>query len=175
MARFGQQIILPGAEFPLETAVALLDYYSKADYYVYERDDIWYLGLGAHASLVVDPKGQTATEIDSEGRKESSTILNLLTGQVRQFVSKYSIHGKIFGRSGSTTRRAAPGQAYAPSQWPMLSLMVPRVQVIIDRVQIAVTGHAENDAYEASRANQRHPQIDLPGQYLSPIRPRRRD
>lgn len=28
--------------------------------------------------------------------------------------------------------------------------MVPRVQVIIDRVQIAVTGHAENDAYEAS-------------------------
>lgn len=69
MARFGQQIILPGAEFPLETAVALLDYYSKADYYVYERDDIWYLGLGAHASLVVDPKGQTATEIDSEGRR----------------------------------------------------------------------------------------------------------
>ncbi|KAK9553802.1 hypothetical protein V6Z79_007200 [Aspergillus fumigatus] len=114
MARFGQQIILPGAEFPLETAVALLDYYSKADYYVYERDDIWYLGLGAHASLVVDPKGQTATEIDSEGRKESSTILNLLTGQVRQFVSKYSIHGKIFGQVGFNYSARCSGAGLCP-------------------------------------------------------------
>lgn len=114
MARFGQQIILPGAEFPLETAVAPLDYYSKADYYVYERDDIWYLGLGAHASLVVDPKGQTATEIDSEGRKESSTILNLLTGQVRQFVSKYSIHGKIFGQVGFNYSARCSGAGLCP-------------------------------------------------------------
>jgi salicylate synthetase len=150
MARFKQQIILPGAEFPLETAVALLDYYSKNNYYVYERGDTWYLGLGAHASLVLDPKGETATEIDNEGRKESMTITDLPTDQVRQFVSKYSSHGKIFGQVGFNYSARCSGQAYAPSQWPMLSLMVPRVQVIMDRIQITVTGHAENDAYEVS-------------------------
>ncbi|KAH1274414.1 hypothetical protein KXW35_006757 [Aspergillus fumigatus] len=129
MARFGQQIILPGAEFPLETAVALLDYYSKADYYVYERDDIWYLGLGAHASLVVDPKGQTATEIDSEGRKESSTILNLLTGQVRQFVSKYSIHGKIFGQVGFNYSARCSGAGLCPKLRSQATLkMMPMKQ-----------------------------------------------
>ncbi|GAQ09268.1 salicylate synthase [Aspergillus lentulus] len=151
MVRFEQQIVLPGAEFPLETAVALVDYYSKSNYYVYERGDRWYLGLGAHASLVLDPKGQTATEIDKEGRKESIPITNSPTDQIRQFASKYSSHGKIFGQVGFNYSARCSGQAYVPSRWPMLSLMVPCVQVSIDRNQIIVTGYAENEVCEVSK------------------------
>ncbi|KAL3471099.1 ADC synthase [Aspergillus californicus] len=150
MVRSEQQITLPGAESPLETAVALVDHYSKDNYYVYERGDRWYLGLGAHASLVIDPNGQIATNIDKKGRKESTVLTDLPTRQARQFVSEYSSHGKIFGQVGFNYSARCSNQAYEPSQWPILSLMVPRVQVTIDQTEIIVTGYAEEDARKVS-------------------------
>jgi salicylate synthetase len=150
MVRFEQQITLPGVESPLETVTTLVDLYKEDDYYVYERGNTWYLGLGAHVSLVIDPNGQIATKIDKEGRKESTLISGLPTGYVKQFLSEYSSHGKIFGQVGFNYSARCSGQAFEPGQWPMLSLMVPRVQVAIDRIQIIVSGYVEHDAREVS-------------------------
>lgn len=145
MVGFAQEAVLPGAEFPLETAVTLLSHYSNENYYVYERGDKWYLGLVAYASLVLDPNGKTATEIDHQGRQESTDIADLPAPHIREFVAKYSGYGKIFGQVGFNYSAHCSGQAYAPSQWPMLSLMVPCVQITIDRTQTTIRGYAGNN------------------------------
>ncbi|KAF5862428.1 hypothetical protein ETB97_011702 [Aspergillus alliaceus] len=150
MAHVQRQRTLPGAVLPLETVVALAAHYCKDNYYIFESHDTWHLGLGTHASLMLDAAGQTATRMDRDGQTELTAITGLPTDQVRRFVSEHSGSGKIFGQVGFNYSARCSGQAFEPGQWPMLSLMVPRVQVTVKRSQITVTGHAEEDVRKAS-------------------------
>ncbi|KAF7596921.1 hypothetical protein BBP40_011966 [Aspergillus hancockii] len=150
MVRFEKLITLPGVDFPLETITALVDFYKQDEYYIYERENTWYLGLHAQASLVIDPSGQTATKIDKEGRRESTSISGLPTYHVRQFLSEYSSHGRIFGQVGFNYSARCSGQSFKPGQWPMLSIMVPGVQVSIDCTQIKITGYVEENTRDVS-------------------------
>ncbi|KAG2421239.1 hypothetical protein HFD88_000855 [Aspergillus terreus] len=139
MVGFAQEAVLPGAEFPLETAVTLLSHYSNENYYVYEHGDKWYLGLGAYASLVLDPNGKTATEIDHQGRQESTDISDLPAPHIREFVAKYS-GGAIDLTSNAGEYEARVAKAIAEIAKGRYTKAIPSRKVHLDfRVDMPAT------------------------------------
>ncbi|OJJ70093.1 hypothetical protein ASPBRDRAFT_56817 [Aspergillus brasiliensis CBS 101740] len=145
-----KQIILRGATCPLETTVALVAHYRKDSYYIYELNDIWHIGLGTSAALTLDAQGQTATRTGNDDKPESTNITGSPTEIVKQFASEYSGHGKIFAQVGFNYSARCSGQAFVPGQWPMLSLMVPRIEVTINQSKITLTSDDEQDIQTAS-------------------------
>jgi salicylate synthetase len=119
----------------------LLQKYQKDDYYAYERGELWHVGLGSHASLLIDAKGQTATSYIG-GKQESYPVKGSLADIAREFTSEHSKHsGKIFGQVGFNYGAHIRGQAYNPGQWPLLSLMVPGTEVTLHQDYITITGY----------------------------------
>ncbi|RAH59087.1 salicylate synthetase [Aspergillus piperis CBS 112811] len=150
MTRTQKQITLARATRPLETTVALVAHYSKGSYYIFENNEIWYIGLGIYASLTFDAQGQTATMTGSDGQSESTAITGSTTDLTREFVSEYSSHGKIFGQVGSNYSARCSGQAFESGQWPMLNIIVPSVGVIIERNKVTITGDDDEDILQVS-------------------------
>ncbi|KAL3258127.1 hypothetical protein ABHI18_006290 [Aspergillus niger] len=161
MTRTQKKITLAGTTRPLETTVALVAHYSKGSYYIFENNDTWYIGLGTYASLIFDAQGRTATRTSSDGQSESTAITGSPTDLIRDFVSKYSSHGKIFGHVGFNYSARCSGQAFEPGQWPMLSLIVPSVQVTIDRSKVTVTGGDDEDIRRATEQIKRMLEAEL--------------
>lgn len=116
---------------PLDIVVALLNARRQEDYYAYENNHTWHIGLGNYSSLVVGPDGRTATRSQKGSDSEHVPITAPLNETARAFVSEYAAHGKVFGQVGCNYSAHAAGQSYNPGKWPMLSLLVPRVQVSI--------------------------------------------
>ncbi|GKZ27868.1 hypothetical protein AbraIFM66951_005828 [Aspergillus brasiliensis] len=145
-----KQIILRGATCPLETTVALVAHYRKDSYYIYELNDIWHIGLGTSAALTLDAQGQTAFRTGNDGQSESTGITGSPTNTIRQFAAEYSSHGKVFGQVGFNYSARCSGKAFVPGQWPMLSLMVPRMEVTIQRSKITLTSGDEQEIQKAS-------------------------
>ncbi|PWY75769.1 salicylate synthetase [Aspergillus eucalypticola CBS 122712] len=150
MTRTQKQITLARATRPLETTVALVAHYSKGSYYIFENNEIWYIGLGTHSSLTFDAQGQTATTTGSDGQSESTAVTGSPTDLIREFVSEYSSHGKIFGQVGFNYSARCSGQAFESGQWPMLNLIVPSVGVIIERSKVTITGDDDEDIRRVS-------------------------
>ena len=48
----------------LQAVAVLLKKYPNDTYYAYERGDFWYVGLGANATLTIDPTGKVSS-VDS--------------------------------------------------------------------------------------------------------------
>ncbi|EAU36103.1 predicted protein [Aspergillus terreus NIH2624] len=175
MARLLREYTLPGVEDPLRTTAALLDDYKRGSYYAYEYGDTWYIGLSSHASLVVDPAGETATIIDKDGTKLSTPVTEPLGQIATRFVSEHGGHGKVFGQVGFNYGARTKGRTYEPGQWPLLSLMIPRTQVALRKDTITVTGYYEEEAKEVcsflqhgsthhevtTESRIRHPPLDL--------------
>ncbi|KAK2882374.1 hypothetical protein FQN49_000429 [Arthroderma sp. PD_2] len=144
MSRLCKTTTLPASTGPLELTTQLLTCHRDDDYYAYEHADTWHIGLRSHASLMVSADGKVATRISQEGKQET-LVEGSLNDIARVFTSDYSAHGKIFGQVGFNYSAHTSGQAYNPGKWPMLSLMVPCVQVSISHGTVAVMGNMEND------------------------------
>lgn len=140
-----QPIILGGTESPLNTIVALLDYYRAVDHYAYERSDTWYIGIGNHASLILRSDGETITKIDRDGASHSLPVSGMSADHARDFISQYSSHGKIFGQVGFNYSAHTSKQTFQKGKWPMMSLMVPCTQAVINKSQIVVSGIVEEE------------------------------
>ncbi|KJZ75820.1 hypothetical protein HIM_04644 [Hirsutella minnesotensis 3608] len=146
MVRFYKPIALPSPRDQLDITVAILRNRQTEEYYAYENNDTWNIGLRSHASLVIDAHGKKATTIDRHGRRETHSIHEPINDMARAFSLEHSAHGKVFGQVGFNYSAHISGQAYIPGQWPMLSLMAPCVQVAISRNGVTVTGHDEDEA-----------------------------
>ncbi|KJZ72293.1 hypothetical protein HIM_08334 [Hirsutella minnesotensis 3608] len=136
--------IIPHLGEPLDTAVALLQHHRDEDYYGYELGDVWYIGIRSYASLVIGPDGTNATWTRQDGQRQAKIADSSLNDISRSFISEFSASGRIFGQVGFNYTAHTSGQAYIPGQWPLLSLMVPFIQVVISRESIILQSFDES-------------------------------
>ncbi|KAF4945086.1 hypothetical protein FGADI_12200 [Fusarium gaditjirri] len=124
----------------VELVFNILASYKDHEYYVYEQNHCWYIGLGCQSSLVIDSAG-TSASIFKEGHKQEIPVTSSLDQVARDFVKttiKRAI--KIFGYVGYSYAAHTRGIPYTPGEWPLLSLMVPRHQIMIAPDKIIVQG-----------------------------------
>ncbi|KAL4961264.1 putative salicylate synthetase [Aspergillus stella-maris] len=138
-------LTLPHHIDSLEATVRLLTQYQDNDYYAYERERTWYIGIGQRAALQIDSTGKQVTIYRGRDDRHSTSIVDRpLSDIARKFVAEYSHSdgdGLIFGYAGYDYAAHLRGEAYLPGQWPLLSLMVPISVVTIGETNIAVTSH----------------------------------
>jgi salicylate synthetase len=126
---------------PLAVTVKLLESYKTCDYYAYEVDEVWHIGIHRHASLVIDSDGKHIHRHMASGIKTSELAQDQqLNDVVRAFCTEYAPHGKIFGQVAFNFSAHIAGQSYIPGRWPLLSLMAPCIHVTISRSSITVQG-----------------------------------
>lgn len=154
---------------PLAVAVGLLTGYTSTDYFAYEVEDTWHVGIHSYASLAIDSKGKHAHRQVASGDRVCLPVQDQpLNDIARAFCFEYSKHGKIFGQIAFNFSAHVAGQAYIPGRWPLLSLMVPGVHVAICSSHVTVHGNQGNllgDVIDAVRAQ-------LSGRTLDLARPR---
>lgn len=132
----------------LETAVALLTNYKSDDYFAYERGETWHIGIGSHASLLVDSVGKSALEY-TEGEQVSYPVQESLATIARKFIARHSNNGgKTFGYVGFNYAAHIRGQEYNPGEWPLLALIVPITEVTLHQDIITVAGYDEEKMKE---------------------------
>lgn len=135
----------------LELVVALLSSYKNNDYFAYERGEVWHLGIGSCASLMVDAKGNDAVW-EIKGQRESRPLHGPITEVARKFVSEYSdLGGRIFGQVGFNYASHIRGQPYTPGKWPLLTLIVPQLEVTLHKDTITVSGYEDENNKEMNR------------------------
>lgn len=130
---------------PLAVTVGLLMSYKTSDYYAYEVDDTWQVGIHRYASLMIDSQGKHAHKQLANGHRLSVSIKNQpLNDIAKAFCMEYSLHGKIFGQVAFNFSAHVAGQSYIPGSWPLLNLMVPCLHVAICSRHITVHGSHED-------------------------------
>ncbi|KAK7990583.1 salicylate synthetase [Apiospora arundinis] len=136
------------ASFQLEIAphdvvsvvCSLLAHYRHEEFYAYEGEGSWYIGIGNHASFVVDPSGRTAT-VSIDARPKTHEVTSTVAELARQFVSQYAKFGsKVFGFACFNYALQRRGLNYTPGKWPLISLMVPSVEVELRDGQAIIAG-----------------------------------
>lgn len=137
--------VLPRCNDRLESTVSLLTKYKNLDDFAYERKDVWHIGLGSRSSLQVDPRGKTALKT-GQGRQEECSIVGSLTDFVRDFTEDQSQRheGKIFGQVGFSYGAHVREQSYTPGRWPMLSIMVPELEITLRPEGVTIQGYDQH-------------------------------
>ncbi|OJJ42125.1 hypothetical protein ASPZODRAFT_147751 [Penicilliopsis zonata CBS 506.65] len=125
----------------LDIVVSVLARHKTDDYYAYERGEKWYMGLGNQASLVVDSEARNMT-IDTESGRISRPIDgSSVSDIVRKFISEnVKVGYKIFGQAGFNYAAHIRGQAFRPGNWPLLALLIPRIDILIHQHSVTVKG-----------------------------------
>ncbi|RAL12897.1 putative salicylate synthetase [Aspergillus homomorphus CBS 101889] len=132
--------LTPGKPAALERVIEILREHKNGDCYAYERGGEWYLGIGTHSSLAIDATGWTAT-VSAEYKGESHPVAGSLAGITRFFVSMHTDDTrKVFVYVGFTYAAHARGIPYTAGRWPLLSLMIQRVEVPFSRDKVILTG-----------------------------------
>lgn len=130
------------------------------EYYAYERNKCWHIGLGRQSSLAIDSAGKLAT-IQIGGHEQQKPILSTLHQVARDFVTEYSdARSKVFGYIGYNYAAHIRGIPYTPGEWPLLSLMIPRHQITVKPESITVQGRDDEifrDVVNALRLAQAKP------------------
>ena len=141
--------VLPGCKDRLESTVGLLIKYKDLDHFAYERKDVWHIGLGSRSSLQVDPRGKSAL-ITGQGRQEECPIVGSLTDFVRDFIEDQSLRheGKTFGQVGFNYGAHVRDQSYTPGRWPILSIMVPELEITLRPDRVTIQGYDQQQLDE---------------------------
>ena len=142
MTRSETTIINPGnSRDPLEVTLGLLMTYKTSDYFAYEVEGTWHVGIHRYASLVIDSQGKEAYKQVTNGSRVCVPVQNQSLNDIaKAFCLEYSKHGKIFGQVAFNFSAHIAGQFYIPGNWPLLNLMVPSVHVAICSSHITVRG-----------------------------------
>ncbi|CAG7917987.1 unnamed protein product [Penicillium olsonii] len=153
MSPHKMSITFTGHTQALETVVSVLARHKSDDYYAYERRETWYIGIGCHASLVLDSQGDTVTIKTDAGQTSRPVDEPSITDVARNFVSENSKTGyRIFGQAGFNYAAHIRGQAYTPGNWPLLALLVPRIEMLLHQNTITLKGIDDDEVkalYEA--------------------------
>ncbi|CAI7588080.1 unnamed protein product [Penicillium glandicola] len=129
----------------LERVAAVLAKYGQDDYYAYEREGDWFVGLGNQSTLLIDSKGENMSIITGSKRTSRLIVGSSVSDLAREFVDKnLKPGGKIFGQAGFNYAAHIRGQEFKPGQWPLLSLLVPSIELTFRREEITVAGF-DND------------------------------
>lgn len=113
----------------LEAVVEVLSNHKTDDYYAYERGEYWYIGIGSRSSLVIDSQGQTVTVNSESGQASRSINGTSIADTAREITTDHLKSGfRIFGQVGFNYAAHILGQEYTPGNWPLLALLVPRLE-----------------------------------------------
>lgn len=125
----------------LDTVFRVLANHRNDDYYAYERAEHWYIGIGSHSSFTIDSKGDHAIITTESGQKSYAIDRSSITATARNFVSEnIQYHDRIFGQAGFNYAAYIRGQAFQSGEWPLLSMMIPRIEIVIHQGNVILTG-----------------------------------
>ncbi|KAB8208960.1 ADC synthase [Aspergillus parasiticus] len=140
----------PGPPDALQGVATVLSKLKSDDYYAYERTGVWYLGIGNRSSVTIDSEGQKAT-FSTNGKDEVRPIDGEVTDVVREYISANEDCGtRIYGYVGFSYALLLRGIRYTAGEWPMLSLMVPRTEVVFYPDRITLTRVDKRETEELS-------------------------
>ena len=141
----------------LGIAIKILKETEYLDQYAYEREGCWYLGIGSKISLTIDSNGSSATtnfgdNVEKDFTKSITT--EDLADVARQFLNDHSDPTKrVFGQVGFNFAAHCRKIKYTPVSWPLLMLMVPRVQIAIRSDGIDI-GYEAQDSFIGKKIEQ---------------------
>ncbi|MFP9229610.1 salicylate synthase [Pectobacterium cacticida] len=139
------------AERTLAAIVSLIRQNPTEDYYVYERPPCWYVGLGKRASLTLSPDGAQAITESEEGCR-TAPVTSSLAHYARQFRAQHAGAGqRIFGMAGFNYAACIRGIAFPPGEWPLLSLLVPRDELVFDAGEVTILAHSADQCRHLAR------------------------
>ncbi|KAE8319536.1 ADC synthase [Aspergillus transmontanensis] len=127
----------PSPPDALQRVATVLSKLKSDDYYAYERTGVWYLGIGNRSSVTIDPEGRKAT-FSTNGKDEIRSIDDGVTDVV------------IYGYVGFSYALLQRGIPHTAGEWPMLSFMVPRTEVVFYPDRITITGVDKRETEELS-------------------------
>lgn len=124
---------------------------STTDSYAYERDDIWYVGIGNHASVSVSANGANVTTI-ADNKATSGPLEPSIVEVARDFLSKHdpAKSNLIFGNVAFDYTAFSENRDFTPGTWPLLTLMIPTVQITFAPGKIVMLGYSDQ-LYEIQR------------------------
>ncbi|ADU72100.1 MAG: salicylate synthase [Pantoea sp.] len=126
------------ADQTLAAIVSLIRQNPTEDYYVYERPPCWYVGLGKRASLALSPDGTQATT-ESEAGCQTVPVTSSLAHYARQFSAQHASAGqRVFGMAGFNYAASIRGLPFPAGEWPLLSLLVPRDELVFDAGEVRI-------------------------------------
>lgn len=139
------------AERTLAAIVSLIRQNPTEDYYVYERPPCWYVGLGKRASLTLSSDGSQAITESEEGCR-TAPVTSSLAHYARQFRAQHAGAGqRVFGMAGFNYAACIRGIAFPPGEWPLLSLLVPRDELVFDAGEVTILAHSADQCRHLAR------------------------
>lgn len=145
------RVIQIGGGDVLDILGRLLRRHGGDHYYAYERKDRWHVGLGVESALSIAPDGRSCTLTTAEGEKHSSPSGNLAQAAREFSLSHTSTDQRIYGHIGFNYAACIHGQPYTPGHWPLVSLVIPRVEVVIRAGAVEVIARTELERDEIAK------------------------
>lgn len=121
----------------LPTISGVLRQFGDEECYVYERQPCWYLGKGCLARLHINADGTQATFIDDAG--EQKWAVDSIVDCARRFMAHPQVQGRrVYGQVGFNFAAHARGIAFDAGEWPLLTLTVPREELVFEKGNVTV-------------------------------------
>lgn len=140
-----QNVALPEEQW-LPTISGILRHFGDEECYVYERQPSWYIGKGCLARLHINAEGTQAIYFDDAG--EQKWTVDSITHCARRFMAQPQVKGRrVYGQVGFNFAAHARGIAFDAGEWPLLTLTVPREELIFNKGNVSVY----TDSFEEGR------------------------
>lgn len=140
--RYHMRLTLP-AGLALHAIVQILHQSKEDDYYVYERPPCWYVALGQQASMSIDASGTQVRVVSATGT-HCRPIMDAETPAdiARRFLAEHAPHAaRVFGEAGFHYALRTRGHPFTPGNWPLLTLTVPRDEIVFGSDNVTVFAH----------------------------------
>lgn len=128
---------------PLVLVKKLIDAHFEKDYYVYEKpeDAQWHIALGVHASLVIT--SETTTYSYFNRKTTRIPLQGAIPDIARSFFQTeggggWNVYGQASFEYAAYSRGLHCIESLDEGSWPLLSLMVPRTQIIVTRNNVNI-------------------------------------
>ncbi|GAD98259.1 salicylate synthetase, putative [Paecilomyces variotii No. 5] len=141
------------ADACVEAVAKILTAYAGHSVYAYERESTWHVGVDSQASFTIDPPGERAT-VETDTTISSTEITgDTIKKVIAAFTSRYAQDGgMIFGQIGFNYSAYINGVEFKPGSWPLVSLIVLRPQIRVQKGAVSLRSWTENDLQVIKRA-----------------------
>lgn len=136
----------------LDAVAKILAAHAGRAMYAYERDSIWHVGVDSQASFTIDPPSEMAT-IETDTARSSTKLTRDSKEAIAAFTSHYAQEGgMIFGQIGFNYSAYINGVKFEPGSWPLVSLLVPRLQVRVQKGAVSLRNWTGKDLQVIKKA-----------------------
>lgn len=134
-----------GQQSDLDVVAKIIAVRQKEDYYAYEREGMWYIGLGSQASLFLDPAGEFATTTAMGTEIKVQPVTSDFASIARSFISRYSTTTRrLYGQVGFNYAAYSREMPFKSGNWPLVSLLIPQIDITLEAGSIRIAGEDEH-------------------------------